>query len=837
MKLSWTIAQRELRTGLKGFRIFLACLTLGVAAIAAIGSMSDAIEGGLLRDGKSLLGGDIDLRLMHKGASDEQLTFLKENTAQLSATNDMRAMAYAASGTRRLVEIKAVDKLYPLVGAMKLDPALPLHETLALKDGFPGAVVDANLLRRLKLKLGDKIRVGEQEFQVRAFVKGEPDRVASVMNFGPRMMVSGEFLKATGLLQPGSQIHYHYRLMMKEGVNAADFEETLKQTFPDAGWRIHKTDKAAPGIQRFVDRMTLFLSFVGLTALLVGGIGVGNAIDSYLDRKTATIATLKCLGADAKLIFKVYFLQVMALASIGVTLGLALGAALTLLGGKLLEGQLPVKPEIALYPEPLIIAGLFGLMTALTFALWPLLRAKRIPASQLFRDRIDPQHHRFDKGSALIMALAIAALSLMAVFTANDRYFAYWFVGGTATALLLLRGGASLLIRSAKKTSFFKQAEWRLGVANLHRPGNRTVSVVLSLGLGLAVLVAVALIDGNIRRQVDERLPEQAPAFFFIDIQPHQTEKFDSLVNGMASSKGYKRVASLRGRIVQINGVPVEKAVINPGSAWAVRGDRALTYSAPLPDGAKISSGVWWPEDYKGTPKISLDDNLAKGFGVGLGDTLTVNVLGRNITAEIASTRIIDWRSLRFDFAIIFAPGTLEGAPHSHIAALEAPESKEDVIEKTITDSFANVSAIRVREALGAVRVMLEGVGAAVQLSSLVTLVVGALVLAGAVAAGHSRRVYDAVVFKVLGAGRKKVLRAYLIEYGILGLTTGVLSAIIGTATAWAVMVFLMGSDWVNLPLVTIVTVLACITVTVGGGLIGTWRALGQKAAPLLRNE
>ncbi len=837
MVLAWTLAKRELRTGLKGFRIFLACLTLGVAAIAAIGSMSDAIEGGLLRDGKSLLGGDMDLRLLQRPATSDQLAFLEDNSAQFSAIIEMRAMAYAASGERRLVEVKAIDDPYPLVGEMTLDPALPLDQALAQKDGLPGAVVDANLLRRLNLKLGDKVRLGDQEFQVRAFVKAEPDRVASVMNFGPRMMVSLEFIKDTGLVQPGSQIHYHYRLLMKEGVQPSAFEETLKQKFPEAGWRIHKTDKAAPGIQRFVDRMTLFLSFVGLTALLVGGIGVGNAIDSYLDRKTATIATLKCLGADANLIFKAYFLQVMALATIGVVVGLILGTLLPFLGGQILEGQLPVEPEVTLYPKPLIVAGLFGLMTAITFALWPLLRAQRIPASQLFRDRIDPEHQIFDRRSALIMGLAIIALSLMAIFTANDRYFAYWFVGGTATALLLLRGGAALLIKTARRVSQLKQAEWRLGIANLHRPGNRTVSVVLSLGLGLAVLVAVALIDGNIRRQVDERLPEQAPAFFFIDIQPNQADKFDALVNEVADAKGYKRVASLRGRILKINGVPVEQATINPGSAWAVRGDRALTYSAPLPEGAKIATGQWWPEDYRGAPKISLDHGLAKGFGVEVGDTLTVNVLGRNVTAEIASTRTIDWRSLRFDFAIIFAPGTLEGAPHSHIAALEAPESKEDAIEKAITDSFANVSAIRVREALGAVRAMIEGVGAAVQISSLVTLVVGALVLAGAVAAGHSRRVYDAVVFKVLGAGRKKVLRAYLIEYGILGLSTGILSGFVGTITAWAVIVFLMKSEWINLPLVTFVTVLACIFVTVGGGLLGTWRALGQKAAPLLRNE
>jgi len=833
-----TLARREFRSGLKGFRIMLACLILGVMAIAAVGSTSESIRSGLMRDGTALLGGDLDIRLVQRPAKPEQLKTLQSTTRAFSATADMRAMANDGKEAFRLVEMKAVDQAYPLVGEMKLDPDMSLIDALAVKNGIPGAVADKNLLPRLGLKLGDKVHVGGQTFELRATIEKEPDRVANVLNFGPRLMIGLEQLNATGLIQPGSQVHFHYRVQVNPGKTPQTFKDHLKSTHPQAGWRVRDAADAAPNVQRFVDRMTLFLSFVGLTALLIGGIGIGNAVESYLERKTATIATLKCLGAPSRLIFSAYLLQILGLGLIGIFSGLILGAVLPYFGAHLMAGLLPAAPEPALYPATLALAGVFGVLTTITFALWPLLKGRSVPASQLFRDRIVTVSLWRSPGSLAIVALFFAALAVLTLLTATDQYFAYWFVGGTTLALLLLKlgaKGATTLAKRLKQTQI--SAEWRLGIANIHRPGNRTSGIMLSLGLGLSVLVAIALIDGNLRHQIAETLPEQAPAFFFVDIQNHQAKEFDATISKVAAGNEYKRVASLRGRIVEINGVPVDKATIAPESMWAIRGDRALTYAVHKPEGTKMVAGNWWPENYAGAPRISLDAGLAKGFGIGLGDTLTLNVLGRDVTAEVTSLRAIDWRSLRFDFAIIFAPGTLEGAPHSHLAAIHANAETEDSIERAVTRSFANVSVIRVREALQSVHDLIAGIGTGVRASSLLTLAVGALVLAGAIAAGHRRQVYDAVVFKVLGANRSAILKAYMVEYGVLGLTTGLLSGFIGTAIAWAVIVFLMRSPWVNLPEVTFMTISFCLAITLGGGFIGTWRALGRKSAPLLRNE
>ena len=837
--LAFRLARRELRGGLKGFRVFIACLTLGVAAIAAVGSLNQSVVAGLAADGRALLGGDVDVRTQQAPADAGQLAYLKAQATRLSTVVQMRAMARPETGvdSRALVELKAVDGTYPLVGALATEPQAPLASLLEKRDGGWGVVVDPNLLTKLGIEPGARLRIGDAEFVVSATIAREPDRVASMLSFGPRALIAEAALADTGLVQPGSQIVYHYRLTLPAGVDPEAWGEATAAAFPDAGWRIRGLDDAAPGVRRFIDRMTLFLTFVGLTALLIGGIGIGNGVKSYLDGRTATIATLKCLGASGRLVFTVYLIQIMGLACVGVVLGLLLGGVAPLAAVAPLAGLLPVPPRLGFYPVPLMWAAVFGLLTAATFALWPLARARDVPAANLFRAFVAPLDGRPRARYVGLVAAGIAALAALTVAGAGETRAALWFVGGSLVAFAILRGAAFLIMRASAGVARPAGAEWRLALANLHRPGASTPSVVVSLGLGLAVLVAVVLIQGNLSRQIGERLPKEAPALFFIDIQPDQVAAFDATVTSIPQASDYRRVPTLRGRIVKIAGVPVEKAAVAPDAAWAVRGDRALTYAAEPSADSEIIAGKWWPADYAGPPLVSIDASLARGFGVGLGDTLTFNVLGREIEARIVALREIDWRSLRFDFAVIFAPGTLEGAPQSFIGAVHAPPGADAAIEKAVTERFANISTIRVRDALESAARILAGVGGAVRAAASVTILAGVLVLAGAVAAARRRRLYDAIVFKVLGATRWRVLTAFVLEYGILGLTTGAIAAIIGGVAAWAVIVFLMESPWVLLPGAMAATLAAGLLVTLAVGFAGTWRALGQKAAPYLRNE
>lgn len=836
------LARRELRGGLHGFRIFLACLTLGVTAIAGVGSVSDAVLTGLQRDGRILLGGDMDLRLTHVAADAEQRAFL-DSRADVSSVAEMRAMARGqGEGARRvLVELRAVDRLYPLFGAAELTPAegVPdeLPAALARREGHWGAVIDPSLLRRLDVALGDLVRVGDLDYRVTGVLEREPDRTSRAFTLGPTFMVAHDSLAETGLVQPGSLIQHHYRLRLDRGVTPEAMRAELTERFPEAAWRIRDTTEAAPGIGRFIDRLTLFLTLVGLTALLVGGVGVGNAVRSYLEGKTATIATLKCLGAPGRLIFQVYMAQILALALVGIVVGLVFGAAATYLVAGLLGDALGWRAELGIYPLPLAIAAAFGLLTAITFSLWPLARARSIAAASLFRDLVTPASAKLAAGTLPALLVSGGLLAALAIFTAADRRLAFFFVVGALATLLLFRLTAQAIIWGARRLPRPRRPGLRLAIANLYRPGAPTASVVMSLGLGLTVLVAIALIEGNLSRQVTQSLPEEAPGFYFIDIQPDQVAEFDALVESFPGVSELQQVPMLRGRIAAVNGTPPSELDIPGDVQWVFRGDRGLTWMREPRAGDKITAGEWWPPDYDGPPLVSLHDEVAKALDIGPGDRLTINILGRDVEVTIANLREVDWSNLSINFVMIFSPGLLERAPQSHIATVKADPETEDALEIAVTDRFVNVSSIRVKEALEQVAGLIAQIAIAVRAIAAVALVAGVLVLAGAVAAGHHRRVYDAVVLKVLGATRRTVAQTFLLEYGLLGLVTAAVASVIGTLAAWLVLTEIMQADFVFLPQAVATTTLLATLITVGFGFAGTWRALGQKAAPLLRNE
>lgn len=835
------LARRELRGGLRGFRIFLACLLLGVAAIAGVGSLSQAMLQGLRDDGHALLGGQVDLRLIHQPATEEQVDWLEASSARMSQIADLRAMARGqpaqGEGARALVEVKAVDEAYPLYGVAETEPAQDVQDALARRDGAWGALVAPSLLDRLSLEIGDSLQLGDVVYEVRGTVQREPDRPARAFTLGPRVMLAHASLEETGLVQPGSLIYHHYRLDLPSGTDAEAWTAELNEAFPQAGWRVRDVENAAPGITRFVDMVTLFMTLVGLTALLVGGVGVANAVKAYLDGKRATIATFKCLGAPSRLVFYTYLLQVLALALVGIALGLLLGALVPPVAGPILAERIDLSVSIGIYPQPLVVAALFGLLTTLAFTLWPLARAQGIPAAALFRDLVAHQPTRLPAWAVAAIAVSGGALGALAVFNADDRQFALGFVVGAVGALVAFRLTAALIVAVARRLPRPRRPGLRLAVANLYRPGAPTGSVVMSLGLGLTVLVAIALIEGNITRQVMEEMPEEAPGFYFIDIQPHQVEAFDERVRAFPGVREVAHVPMLRGRITEVRGTPVDQLSIPDDIRWVFQGDRGITWARTPPDNNRVVEGEWWPADYEGPPLVSIDEEFRRKMGLEIGDSMTVNVLGRNIEAEIASFRDIEWSELRINFLMVFSPGVVSEAPQSYIATVHVDPERETALENAVADEFSNISAIRVKEVLGQVAELLSNIATAVRATASVTVLAGILVLAGAVAAGHRRRIYDSVVLKVLGATRRDVTRAFVLEYGLLGLVTAAIASAIGTLAAWLIVTRLMEGGFVIMPWAIAATAVVATAVTILFGYAGTWGALRQKAAPLLRNE
>lgn len=836
--IALTIARRELRGAVSSFRVFLACLALGVAAMAGVGSVSSAMMAGVERDAREILGGDIEIRYTHREAGPDQVEWFRQS-GTVAETVEMRAMARKTDADRRtLVELKAVSDAYPLFGTLDLQEGGDIQTELAQRDGTYGAVVDEALATRLELVPGDRLKVGEAVFEVRDVIAKEPDRAVSFASFGPRVMIPAAALPETGLVQRGSLIRFHYLIGLNQGVTGADWIEQTNKKFPDAGWRIRGVDRAAPGFDRFINRVTQFLTLVGLTALLVGGVGIANAVRAFLDRRMATIATLKCLGATTGTVFTAYFIQILAVATVGIGAGLAIGALAPLVAGKLISGMLPFEVPGGLYWKPLLTAGAFGYLTTIAFSLWPLGRAGAVRAAQLFRALIVPPSGR--PAGKYIIASAVSALILagLAVVATDDPKLAGGFIAGAVGVLLLFGGGAQLIVRGARMLPAPKRPDLRLAVANLHRPGAPTASVILSLGLGLTVLVAIALIEANLSRQLKEQIPEIAPSYFFIDIQPHQVDGFIETVESVPGITKMERTPLVRGRIVKIAGTPVAERRVDPDVQWTINGDRGLTYAATPPAGTDLVEGDWWAEDYSGPPLLSFDAEIARGYGIGVGDTITLNVLGREITATVHNLRNIEWQSLGMNFVFVFAPGTLEAAPHSIISTVYADSpAAEEAVQRAVTDRFANVSAIRVKDALENAGRIMDAVGIAIRITASVTLLAGVLVLAGAVISGHQRRIYDAVVLKVLGATRRKVLTAYVMEYGLLGLVTSLVAALIGTVIGYVVITQLMRGDFAFDTPSVVLTAAFSTLITITLGLIGTWSALSQKAGPLLRNE
>jgi putative ABC transport system permease protein len=831
-----TLARRELRGGIVGTRVFLACLVLGVGAIAAVGSLEAAVQAGISGDARALLGGDVSARLALRPASEAERQFLAAS-GEVSEVIEMRAMARSRDRTRTsLIELHAVDRAYALYGTLALVPAETLGAAFGAKDGVFGAVAEAALARRLGLAVGEQFRVGDATLRLTAVIEREPDAAFGGLTFGPRVIVARAALDATRLIQPGALVDYDYKLRLPPGADAARWIARARAEFPHAGWQLRGTADAAPSLQRLIDRLGFFLSLAAITALLVGGVGIANAVAGYIAGKRDTIATLKCLGAATRLVFAAYFLQIVALALVGIAAGTLLGALAPAVIAPFLFRLLPVPLPIGLYPAPLLTAALCGLLVTLLFAPWPLAAIGRIMPGALWRDRVAPAPRVLAPLAAAASTAAGLALAGVVVLTASDRRVALWYVGGALAAFLVFRLAGGLVVAAARAVPRPSRPLLRLALANLHRPGAPTARVVLSLGIGLSVMIAVALVGGNLRIEIEGRLAERAPADFFLDLQPAQLAPFAAIIKA-APGASFAEVPMLRGRITGLNGTPVEQAKIAPGAEWAVRGERGLTYAATLPEGSRLVAGQWWPADYHGAPLVSFDAGLAQGMGLKVGDTLTVNLLGRDITAHIANLRQIDWARLGINFAIVFAPGTLEAAPQTRLAALYAPPATADRLVQQVADRFPNVSAIPVREALAELARVVATIGDAVRIVALATVASGILVLGGAVAAGHRRRVYDAVLLKVLGATRGMIATAFLIEHLLLGLAAAGLAAGVGTLAAWALVTGPMKSGWTFLPGPLLLTAAAAIVLVGGLGFAGTWRALGAKPARYLREE
>ncbi len=837
LSLAAKFARRELRGGLQSFRVFLACLALGVAAIAAVGTVRASIQAGLEEAGSALLGGDAEATFTYRFASDVEREWMAEISDKVSETVDFRSMLVVERGDlteRSLTQVRAIDNLYPLIGTVTLDPPIELSEALDGSAELPGGVMQRVLADRLGLTPGDQFRLGTQDFVFSAYLDSFPDNASGGFGLGPRSIVRTTDLENSGLIVEGTLFDTNYRIDLPDGTDLATLEGTARSKFDNTGMRWRDAREGAGGTATFIDRLGAFLVLVGFSGLAVGGVGVSAAVQSYLAGKTGVIAILKTLGATRRTIFLTYFLQVSILTIFGVAIGVVLGGGIPLLLAPLIEAQLPLPSNFRLYPTPLFEAAIYGVLAALIFTLWPLARTDDIKAATLFRDAI-AAGSLFPRWPFLLATLALIALLLtVAVWFSGTVFLTLWTAGGISAALFALVVAAIIirwLSRRLRRVARGRPA-LRLAFGAIGARGGETTSVVLSLGLGLSVLAAVGQIDGNLRAAFSDELPEVAPSYFFVDIQPDQIEGFRSRLATDPQVNKVDAAPMLRGIITRINGA---NAIEATDGHWVVQGDRGVTYDDAMPEGTTLTAGEWWPEGYEGAPQISFSAEEATEMGLQLGDELTINILGRDITASITSFREVTWGDAGIGFVLSVNKAALAGAPHSWISTVYAEERAEAQILRDLGTAYPNITAIRIRDAVDQVSSLVESIAAATRYGALATLLTGFLVLIGAAAAGERARTFEAAILKTVGATRSRIVISFALRSIILGLAAGAVALIAGLSGAWAIQTFVMENEfnviWGN----AFAIIFGGIFVSLVAGLGFAIRPLAARPAQVLR--
>ena len=840
MPLVMRLALRELRAGLSGFYVFIACMALGVAVITGVGALGDALRAGFEAQGETILGGDVTLARVHQRASPAERAWI-DGRGKSSETATMRSMARTLDMSEQaLIELKAADRAYPLAGEAKLQGGAKLDAVLAT----PGAaVVDPLLLERLKLKVGDAFRIGQMDARIAAVLEKEPDTISDRVTYGPRVFVSMPTLEASGLVQPGTLVRWRYamKLPASDPARLTAFRATVLKELPEAGFMLADRRDPSPQVTRTLDRLRQFLTLIGLTSLLIGGIGVANAVATFIDRRRKVIATMRSLGASGRLVLGVFFTQVMLIAAIGIVIGIGVGSLIPFALDRLYGASLPIAIVATVSPWSILNAFAYGVLVAMVFTLWPLGRAEQIRPGVLFREDVAPVKAWPSRGIIALTVVAVISLVALAILGSDSRKIASYFLGAVVAVLGVFGALGWAVMKVAARLPRARRAELKLAIGNIAAPDGLTRSVILSLGAGLSLMVAVSLVDASLRAELTTRAPQHSPTYFVLDIARSDRDAFVGLVRQSAPQARIDEAPMLRGRIVGLKSVSTDGMKVAPEAQWVLQGDRGLTYSESVPDGSKVVKGTWWAADYAGEPLVSFEVELAKRLKVDIGDTVTINVLGRNLTARISSLREVKWESLAINFVMVFSPNALKAAPHNLLATVALPEpvdlATEAAVQRAVARALPSVTMIRVKDALEAFQAVFAKVMTAVRVAGGVTLLAGALVLAGALATAQRRRIKQAVILKTLGATRRRILLSHFIEYATLAGITAVLAVVLGSAAAWVALTQVMELDFEFSLAAVAQALVVSLGLVLAFGAIGTWSVLRARAVPVLRSE
>jgi putative ABC transport system permease protein len=856
---------RESRGSRGRLAFFVACLSIGVAAVVAVAGLSASLDDGIRSEARQLLAADLaiegrrpvpkDLDLAAAGLPGAQRTDLRETVTVVAAPQ----RADGRPGSSQLVELKVVDGDYPFYGTLDLKPDRTLRELL----GPDTTVVAAELLNRLGLRTGDTLRIGGKPFRIAGVVLSEPDRISVSMTLGPRLFLNVEGFTRAGLEGRGSRIGYRTLLKAPEGFALAKLDavkEQLETTLQGGGfYEVETYREAQPALRRSLSRVERFLGLVALLSLFVGGIGVAQSVRAWLTSRLDAIAILKCLGLRPRELFPLYLGQTALLGLAGSLVGIALGVAVQLTLPSFFSDLIPAELIRPWQPAALLRGLGLGIGVAVLFSLPPLSAVLRVPPARVLRRDAEPlPSHRWV--TAATMAVLALGVWVMASLQARSWDLGARFTAGVAGATLALALGASLItwfVRRLPRESF--RRPWlRHGVAALARPGATTFSAIVALGLGVLVVLGMSLVERRLTQELSAELPKDAPSAFLIDIQPTQWQGVEKLIREQGATH-VNSVPVVMARISAIEGRPVEEISReippppqpremeeeddeegpgrNQGGArrWALTREQRLTYMANLPADNQIIEGVLWGDPQRA--EVSVEQDFAQDLGLRLGSTIRFDVQGIPIDLTVTSLRTVNWRTFGINFFLVVEPGVLEDAPQMRLASFQLPKGGEQGVQDLLAASYPNVTLLRIREILERVVQVMDRIGLGIRFLGAFTVLAGIAILGGAISAGSLRRGREVALLKTLGMTRRAVLSTFAIEYALIGLVAAVIGAVASGFLSWGVLSRGFELDWSFEAAPFLVAIAGAMLLAVAAGVASSLRSLERKPIEVLRDQ
>ena len=850
---NWTrVAILDLRGDLRRFGILLACLALGVGTIAGVSSVGNALQRAVVQNADVLLGGDLRVTRGDRRANQDELSYMQtlgQVSETISSTANGRAMD--DSGNTVFLDFYAVDDSYPLLGKVsspQLQPGQKPSTLLAEKDGVYGAIVDPTILDRLGIDLGGQFSVNGTVFQVRGLLNSIPDGALRPFHFGLTALVSiaGEEANPNKRAPlPGLLTSYNYKIKLNQGDYRTAQPVVAAHFAGDPEWKVQSPYDAAGDLTRFYDLFINFLLIVGLSSLLVGGIGISNSVSAYIQERQRAIATLRSLGATGPRILVHFFTQVGLLSLVGIVIGLVIGAALTAAALPILGNILGIELPPSVEWGSLATALGFGILAAFAFSYLPLVRAQKLKPAMLFRtigtsvqnlrtrDYLDPL-------LILPMAVAVVAMFGLAWWTTGNVYLVLYYALGVLGAFILLRIAGLLLQIILRALPPAPSRMFRSAFRSIYRPGSPAPVVIMSLGLGLAMLLVIIVLSTNIREQLMGQVQKDAPDLVATDLFDDDVSSLQQFLDAGGITAKFQHSPMIRAAVTKVNGVPSEQIRDNPGlggeAAYMIGPQEILmTWSADLPPNSHVTAGAWWPKDYSGPPEVSLRDSDAKDLGVKVGDTIELTLFGESFDAKVANLRDFQFQN-GLNFLITASPGTFDAYPGTNLATIKATEGHEKDLERALARQYPDITFLPVGELLTQAAGILEKLSTAVNIVGALAVVNGLLVLAGTMAAGRKQREADAVVNKVLGSTRGHVVQVFALEYAMLGAFAALLASAVGIAGAYGISkVVHMDVGFGVDPILVIGVLIGSIALTILTGGATTWSALSTKPAQYLR--